>query len=1211
MADIKDQKTDREFKLTSASVKNRTTVSVVLFIILIGGMLAYNNMPKESFPEVNAPEIYVGTPYPGNAPFDIERLITRPIEKEINTISDVDEINSTSVQGYSTIQVKFNFNVSPQEALRKVKDEVDKAKADKDFPKDLPTEPDIFELNFSEMVPIMNINLSGEFSQDELKKYAEYLEEEIENLQEITGADIRGYTEKEVSVSLDIHAMNARQVSFNDVAQAISNENTTISGGDVTNDNFRRSIRVVGEFENPEDLGKVVVKHENNNIVYLNDIGDVAFVQKERDSYARQYLRPVVMVDVKKRAGANLIEASNKINDILEKAKKEEFPETLEISVTGDQSDQTKTQVDELANSIIFGVILVTAVLFFFLGLRNALFVGIAIPLSMFMSFFILNIFGVTLNTIVLFALVLALGLLVDNGIVVVENIYRLMYEGHPPLKAAKIGAGEVAWPIIASTGTTLAAFIPLGFWPGLIGNFMQYLPITLIIVLTSSLFVALVINPVLTSVFMKVREDDSPAPLKKTLIYLGLIGAGLALDLVGDTSPVVEIGAATAISVILLLMLKDFVLISSDTPKKRALLPGFGLVGLALIYFVLNQNVSANFIGITGTFILLNSYVLFPGSIYFQNRLIPAMENFYDRFISYVLSGIKPYVFLVGTLFLLLFSVGLIMTFTPKVLFFPENEPQYLNIYIENPIGTDIEYTNEMAREIEERVLDVIDKYEAEDPETGEKKNFLVESVIGQVGQGTSDPAQGQQLGNTPHKARITVSFVKFQDRRGVKTGDVQTEIRNAIRDYPGTKITVDKNQAGPPQGLPINIEVQGDDYLKLMDEVVRMRAFIEEAGIEGIEELKTDVEPGKPELLINVDRRKARRLGLSTAQIGDALRTSVFGAEVSTYTEGEDDYEINMRLKQDMRNNIDVLMNQRITFRDPSTGRIVQVPISSVADVSKVTTLSAVKRKDMERVITLSSNVEEGYNPNDVVNQIRERLKNFDLHALMSYKFTGQQEEQAEEFDFLSTALGIAFFLIILIIVAQFNSISTPFIIGSSVLFSLIGVLLGLVFFRMDFIIIMTMIGIISLAGIVVNNAIVLIDYTILIEERIKRELGIDEDQYMPFKYVRKAIEEGGKVRLRPVLLTAITTIFGLIPLAIGLNIDFFSFFQTLDPKIYVGGDNVMFWGPIAWTIIFGLIFATFLTLVIVPIMLYLVAKIKYAVFKNKVAQPETEQQ
>lgn len=1205
MAKSTDKSLDREFKLTTASVNNRTTVSVVLFIILLGGLLAYVNMPKESFPEVNAPEIYVGTPYPGNAPFDIERLVTRPLEKEINTISDIDEINSTSVQGYSTIQVKFNFKVSPEEALRKVKDEVDKAKADKDFPNDLPTEPDVFELNFSELIPIMNINLSGEFSQDELKKYAEYLEDEIETLQEITDVDIRGYTDKEVAVSLDIHAMNARQISFNDVAQAIANENTTVSGGDVVNDDFRRSIRVVGEFKEPEDISNVVVKHEGGNIVYLSDIGDVQFIQKERDSYARQYLRPVVMLDVKKRAGANLIEASEKINEILEKAKRERFPETLEVSVTGDQSDQTKTQVDELANSIIFGVILVTAVLFFFLGLRNALFVGIAIPLSMFMSFLILNILGVTLNTIVLFALVLALGLLVDNGIVVVENIYRLMDEGVPPIKAAKLGASEVAWPIIASTGTTLAAFIPLGLWPGLVGNFMQYLPITLIIVLTSSLFVALVINPVLTSALMKVSEENQPVPMKRVLTYFGILVLALLMDIAGDEVAPVEVLAAVIVSIVLLLMLKDFVFVSTETPKKKVLLPGLGLVGWSMIYFVLNQNVSANFIGITGTFLLLNAYAVFPMSRYFQKRVIPAMENFYDRFISYALSGKKPYAFLVGTVLLLISSVILIGKFTPKVLFFPENEPQYLNIYMENPIGTDIEYTNKMAREIEERIIDIVSKYEEEDPETGQKTNFLVESVIGQVGEGTSDPAQGQQLGNTPHKARITVYFVKFQDRRGVKTGEVQTEIRNAIRDYPGTNITVDKNQAGPPQGLPVNIEVKGDDYLKLMDEVFRMRAFIEEGNIEGVEELKTDVEPGKPELIVNVDRRKARRLGISTAQIGDALRTSVYGAEVSTFTQGEDDYEINIRLKKEMRNNVDVLMNQRITFRDPATGQIVQVPVSSVADVSKITTLSAVKRKDLDRVITLSSNVEEGYNPNEVVDMVRERLKDFDLDPSMSYAFTGQQEEQAEEFEFLTTALGIAFFLILLIIVAQFNSISTPFIIGSSVLFSLIGVLLGLVIFRMDFIIIMTMIGIISLAGIVVNNAIVLIDYTILIEERIKRDLGIDKDKYMPFTYVRKAIEEGGKVRLRPVLLTAITTIFGLVPLAVGLNIDFFSFFQTLDPKIYVGGDNVMFWGPIAWTIIFGLIFATFLTLVIVPIMLFLVAKIKYAVFKSKVTE------
>jgi multidrug efflux pump subunit AcrB len=627
-------------------------------------------------------------------------------------------------------------------------------------------------------------------------------------------------------------------------------------------------------------------------------------------------------------------------------------------------------------------------------------------------------------------------------------------------------------------------------------------------------------------------------------------------------------------------------------------------------VYFVAGQNVSANFIGITGSFLLLNAFVIYPATIVFQNKFIPWLERIYDSFIRLTLRGKRPYGFLVGTFLLLVVSIGLIGVFTPKVLFFPENEPQYLNIYIENPIGTDIESTNAITKEIEKVVIDELNKEHVtndgeyivvENDSTGVldtvRTMAIVESVIGQVGEGTSDPMQGPQMGSTPHKARITVSFVKFQERLGIMTSHVQKKVREAIKGYPGVKITVAKNQAGPPQGAPINIELKGDDYYGLINFAEEVKGHIEDGNIRGIEELKLDVEQGKPELPVTIDRAKARQLGLSTYSIGDAIRTALFGREVSTYKEGEDDYPINVRLAEEYRENPDALMNQRITFKDMNTGRIVQVPISAVATAKKTSTFSAVKRTDLDRVITVSSNVLEDYNPNEVVAEIKEYLEDYDIPEEFTLEFTGQQEEQAEELNFLTTALAIAFFLIILIIVTQFNSISTPFIIGFSVLFSLIGVFLGLVIAQMDFVIIMSMIGIISLAGIVVKNAIVLIDYTNLILDRKRADLGLDDDEKLPFEEVRLAIIEGGKTRLRPVLLTAITTILGLFPLAIGLNIDFFNFFKELNPNIYVGGDNVMFWGPMSWTIIFGLTFATFLTLVIVPVMYFLLTKLKYS--------------
>ena len=543
---------------------------------------------------------------------------------------------------------------------------------------------------------------------------------------------------------------------------------------------------------------------------------------------------------------------------------------------------------------------------------------------------------------------------------------------------------------------------------------------------------------------------------------------------------------------------------------------------------------------------------------------------------------------FFLGTFALLIFSFILFTVFPPKVLFFPETPPKQVYVYLEYPIGTDIAETNKLSIEVENKIQDHLKKYEI----NGD--NFLITSVIGQVGEGTSDPNQGQQGGTTPNKARITVDFVKFIERDGIETNDVLIEIRDLLQDFPGVYITVDRPADGPPAGAPINIEVSGDNYVQLLETSENIKQFINKTNILGIEDLKLDVEQGKPELPIIIDRQKARRLNVSTGQIGDALRTSLFGKEVSTFKEGEDDYPINIRLMDKYRYNKDLLVNQKITFRNQSSGEIVQVPVSAVATTETSSTFSAVKRKDLNRVITIFSNVLENYNATEVNDQIRKSLENFDLPKDISISFTGEQESQAEEMAFLSKALLIAVFLIFLILVGQFNSTSTPIVISLSVLLSLIGVLLGLIIFRMDFIIMMTMIGIISLAGIVVNNAIVLIDYTNLIMQRKRKEQGL-ETGTLTKVLIYESIVEGGKTRLRPVLLTAITTVLGLLPLAIGININFMTLFTEFDPQFYIGGENVVFWGPMSWTIIFGLTFATFLTLIIVPVMYSIINNIK----------------
>jgi len=1123
MADESTNKnTEKQFGLTTLSLNNRTTVYVLTMLVVIIGLMTYVTLPKESFPEVKQPIVYIGTPHPGNSPVDMENLVTRPIEKEVNSIAEVDNIKSTSVQDYSTIIVEFTSDTDIEDALIKVKDAVDRAKPD--LP-ELQTDPNVFEMNFSEF-PILNINLSGNYSMEELNEYAEYLEEEIEKISEISKVEIRGINEKELKVNVDPYQMEAREVNFSDIENAIRSENITLSGGSVKEGDIRRSIRVVGEFSYPEEVLDVVVKSEKGNIVYLRDIGEVDFDYKETQDYARLRGNPVVMVDVVKRSGENLLIATDKINVILEKAKQEVFPKDLIVTKTNDQSEQTRELVDSLENNIISGVILVVLVLLFFLGSRNALFVGIAIPLSMFMAFMILGMFGITINMMVLFSLIMALGMLVDNGIVVVENVYRLREEGLSSFEATKQGVGEVAWPIIASTATTLAAFLPLAFWPGIMGEFMKFLPITLMVTLGSSLFVALVINPVLIAAFMKLE--------------------------------------------------------TGETNKKRIMIFVAVAIVLGALLLLAKATVLGNLLIIAGLITILNVYVLVPSSRRFQRTFLPWLEGLYKSTLDFALSGWKPALFFWGTVLMFFGSFGLMNVFPPDVEYFPKTDPKYINVFIEYPVGTDIEHTNEFTQKIEHIVFDVVKPYES-----------IVESIIANVGQGTSDPndpsAFGQQ--DTPNKARITVNFKEFKYRNDIDTKVILAEIREAIGGYPGVAVTVDQNADGPPAGKPISIEVSGEDFATLIEVTERMKKTINESGIQGIEKLKTDLETGKPELVVNIDREKARRFGLSTNSIAMEVRTALFGKEVSKYKEGEDDYEVQLRLMEKYRYDVDALMNKSVVFRDQTSGKMVSVPISSVATSELSSTYGSIKRKDMDRVITISSNVITGYNATEINGEIQELLSNFQMPAGYEFKFSGEQEKQAKEMAFLSKALGIAVCLIFLIIVAQFNKVTTPFIIMMSVVLSTIGVFLGLVVFQMNFVVIMSMVGIISLAGIVVNNAIVLIDFIELSRERKRQELGVDK---LPFNEIVEAIAVAGKTRLRPVLLTAITTVLGLVPLAVGFNVDFIKFLSTYDADFYLGGDNVAFWGPMSWTIIFGLSFATFLTLIIVPVMYLFFARV-----------------
>lgn len=1146
---------DKSFGLSTWAIKNKSTVYVITFIIFLGGLLSYISMPRENFPEVSIPTIFISSVYPGNSAEDVERFITDPIEDELKNISGISKVESSSLQDYSIITIEFDQTVDVEIAKQRVKDKVDIVKGKSDWPTmdgGAKVDPYVFELNLSEMMPIMNINLKGDYTPQELKGFAEDLQDEIENFPEIKEVNIRGVEDMEVEIAVDMYKMTASTVTIYDIVNAIQRENVTISGGNIIQNEQRKNIRVVGQIKEPQELEDIIVKRDGG-VVYLKDIAEVHFRPKDKTSYAREYQEPVIMLDMIKKSEENQLVVSDKINELLSKAKGTILPNDVEFTVTNDMSVHIRNQVSELENSIIFGVLLVVSVLMFFLGVRNALFVGVAIPLSMLLAFLVLSALGVTLNMMTLFAAVMGLGMLVDNGIVVVENVHRLMSEGLSRKEASIQGLGEIALPIIASTATTLAAFVPLAFWPGIMGEFMIYFPMTLSIVLGASLFVALVINAMLTSRFMKVEEEVFSR--RRLWIISGIF---------------------TILGIVLLLL--GFIFHIKT-------LIGFGNLAIILVLVVLFHN-----------------FVVSDLANKFQNNFLPRLERIYEKFLFFALKGKNAYVFFFGTIGLLFLSLIMLVVFRPNILFFPESDPNQAIVYIEYPEGTDIEKVNRTVKDIETKIIDIVKRYD-EMQKDGKMRNFLAESVIAYVGKGSGNPmVDAASSGEMPNKGKVVVLFREYRYRRGVSTVDILNEIRESVKGITGASVIVEQERNGPPSGYPINLELFGDNYTQLMNTAVEIKNYINTSGILGIEELNIDVSQNKPEREVIVDRQKAGRLGLSTSQIGTALREAIYGYDASTFKSERDDYDIYVRFNKDSRYDIDALMQQELLFRD-NQGRLSKIPMSSVVTIKDLATFSSIKRKNLKRVITLYSNVLDGYNGNDIVQKITKKLDTYNFPTGISYKFTGEQEEMAKNMNFLSRALLIALAMILLIIVAQFNSISKPTIIMFSVVLSFIGVFLGLLISGSDFVIVMTMMGIIALAGIVVNNAIVLIDYTQLLIVRRKRELGLDvEEDLLSKEDYYQLIVEGGKSRLKPVLLTAITTILGLIPLAIGFNIDFFSFLTTYNPNIYMGGDNTNFWGPISWTIIYGLTFATFLTLVIVPVMFYLLQRIKIRIRGNE---------
>ena len=1124
----------KEFGPTTWSIKNKTSIYLVILFVSLAGIYQFVTLPKEQFPDIVIPTIYVQTVYVGNSPKDIENLVTRPIEKQIKSITGakIKKFTSNSQQDFSAIMVEFDTDVKTEIALQKVKDATDKAK--QDLPKDLTIEPTVIEVSFSEQ-PIMSVNLSGDFDLPRLKKYADDLKDKLENLSQINRVDIVGAPEREFQINLDNYRAQSAGITFDDITYAIQRENMDISGGLLEVGNMKRSLQIKGQLKTAEDIANIIVRNSSGAPIYLKDIATISDTTKERESFARLDGKNVVTLNIIKRSGENLIETSDGVKKIVEEGKGSIYPNNLKAVISGDQSIKTRSSFNELVNSIIIGFILVLIVLMFFMGVVNAFFVALSVPLSMFVAFVFLPgadlIVGthVTLNFIVLFALLFGLGIIVDDAIVVIENTHRIFVEGKGKLSvnnAAKMAAGEVFIPVLAGTVTTLAPFFPLLFWPGIIGKFMVYLPTMLIFTLAASLVVAFIMNPVFAVDFMNHPETDSKEPksaiFKKKGFWVA-IGIGILLDIAGA--------------------------------------PFFG--NLLIVFMLL---------------VVLNRYFITDAIHNFQNKALPWIMNHYESLLKWALKGWRPVHLLIGIIALFFVSlfvfVGSIIGGRIPVTFFPKGDPNQLFVYLKLPVGSDVRYTDSITRVLEGRVNKVLGT------ENG-KTNPIVESIISNVAVNAADPTSGDRTTRS-ELGRIQVSFVEYEKRDGTSTAPYLEKVRQAVQGIPGTEISVNQESGGPPTDPPINIEIASEDFDAMIKTASSLKNYLDSIRVPGVEELKMDVDLKNPEITLSIDRERALIEGVSTAQIGMQIRTALFGKEISKIKEGKEEYKIQLRNNAIQRKSLTDLLNMRISFRDMASGGAVKnIPISALVKVDPTSTLGSVKRKNQKRLITLRSNVltTEGFNATGVNQVIGKHIADFKgVTDAVTIKQTGEGEQQAETVAFLGKALLIALMLILFTLVLQFNSVSKSVIILSEILFSVIGVFLGFAITGMEVSGLMTGLGIVGLAGIVVKNGILVIEFA-------------DELRSRGMK-TRDAIIQAGKTRIIPVLLTAVAAILGFIPIAIGFNINFITLFSELNPHIFLGGDSVAFWKPLSWTIIFGLAFAFFMTLIIVPSM-YLIAE------------------
>ena len=1091
--------------VSDTAVSQRISVLVLALIILIFGTYCYRVLPRESEPDITIPNVFVSTSYKGVASKDIETSITIEIEKKLKGLEGVKKIHSVSSEGLSSINIEFITGTDIDDALQKVRDRVDEAK--NELPADLEEDPSVFEVNFSEL-PIVVFSLSGTCGIVCLKEIADDLKDDIEAIQGVLEAEVTGGIEREIRVEVFPEKLAYYNIPIFALQNVVTQENRNTSGGVIRLGEGRFQLRVPGEFESPDDIYHLIVGTHKGQAVYLKDVARVIDGFKDETSRSRLNGREAVNIMVKKRAGENIIAITDGVDELLERVQPT-WPKGTEITKLMDKAKDTRNKVADLENNILSGLVLVVFVILFAMGIRNAILVSLAIPFSMLLSFTVLYLMDITLNMVVLFSLTLALGMLVDNAIVIVENIYRYLEQGVPRLEAAQKATSEVAYAVIGSTMTTLAAFSPMLFWPGIMGEFMSYLPLTLIVTLSSSLFVAMVINPALAAIFMKVRPANGKI---------------------------------------------------SETGKIK--------------------NPSAEEIARAG-----ESPVAISGPV--LTVYTKSLQQAFNHKIVVILMAVCVLVLLIQ---IWLLSVGL----EKPVEFFPNIEPNAMYVNLDTPEGASLEYVDSVVRQVEEAVNgghivpqdfgSALDQYMASyEPKEHEKKDgrkFLGPSDIANIDYiyAKSVVTSGPGMMFDPNAPNhVGIQFIDLEDRIRASSESME-KIRERVKNIPGAKITVAEQEEGPPTGAAINIEIAGDDFEILGGIAKTIRELI--ANVPFVVDIRDDYVEGTPTVRVKLDRQKAALFDLTTSNIGTALKTAYNGLEVSTYREGDEDYDITVQLSDTSRRVTDVL--RELMLPTPS-GKMV--PLTTLARIEFAGGLGDIVRINHERVVTVKANVDENKIPGPVARaQAEEMLKSFPMPPGYRLTFTGEFEFQKESEEFLTKAFAIALFLIFLILVTQFNSVAQPFIIMTAVILSLGGAFLGLTVIGSPFGIIMTGVGVISLAGVVVNNGIVLVDYINKLRKR-----GYE---------LREAVVAAGATRLRPVVLTAVTTILGLLPMVTGVSYDFHKL------AISWVSESSQWWSSMAIVVIFGLMVATFLTLLVVPVLYVLIeeSKGKLAVFRAR---------